>query len=69
MKVACGQQYSGENNSNGFRDREFDIRKGKGTYRIICLGDSVTFGAPEDKVRIEQVYTERLGVLTQFIIL
>lgn len=50
-------------NSKGFRDREFDIKKGKGIYRIICFGDSVTFGAPENKVRIEQVYPKRLEVL------
>lgn len=50
-------------NSKGFRDREFEIKKGEGICRIICLGDSVTFGAPDNKVKIEQVYSERLEAL------
>jgi len=31
-------------NSLGFRSPEFSARKPRGTYRIICLGDSATFG-------------------------
>lgn len=31
-------------NSLGFRGREFDARKAPGTYRILCVGDSYTFG-------------------------
>ena len=31
-------------NSLGFRDQEFPFLKTKGTYRIICVGDSLTFG-------------------------
>ncbi len=31
-------------NALGFRDDEFEKRKPPGVYRIICLGDSVTFG-------------------------
>ena len=31
-------------NSNGIRDREFEIPKPDGVFRIIVLGDSVTFG-------------------------
>ena len=33
-------------NSFGMRDREFSRTKTDGTYRIICMGDSVTFGWP-----------------------
>lgn len=32
-------------NSYGIRDKEFEIPKPKNTYRVIGLGDSVTFGA------------------------
>jgi lysophospholipase L1-like esterase len=31
-------------NSLGFRGAEFDAAKGAGAYRIICVGDSYTFG-------------------------
>jgi lysophospholipase L1-like esterase len=31
-------------NSLGIRNRELTREKGEGTYRILCLGDSVTFG-------------------------
>jgi len=37
-------------NSMGFRDRDFEIPKPDGIYRIVSLGDSITFGifaAPE----------------------
>jgi len=37
-------------NNYGFRGRDFQMEKPAGTYRIICLGDSVTFGwALEDE--------------------
>jgi sugar phosphate isomerase/epimerase len=35
-------------NSEGFRDREFVIPKAPGTYRILTLGDSFTWGAGLD---------------------
>lgn len=31
-------------NALGFRDRDFSVAKPKGTMRVVCLGDSVTFG-------------------------
>jgi lysophospholipase L1-like esterase len=31
-------------NSDGFRDRDFSIKKNTNTFRIIALGDSFTFG-------------------------
>ncbi|MBT6488032.1 MAG: hypothetical protein HOK71_25560 [Planctomycetaceae bacterium] len=31
-------------NSRGFRNREFSLKKPAGTYRIVCIGDSTTFG-------------------------
>lgn len=31
-------------NCRGFRDKEYKIRKGKNIFRILCLGDSSTFG-------------------------
>lgn len=31
-------------NSDGFRDREFDVARTPGTRRIVCVGDSYTYG-------------------------
>ena len=31
-------------NSHGLRDKEYSIKKKKGVFRILCLGDSTTFG-------------------------
>lgn len=45
-------------NSLGFRDVEFDVKKPKGTFRIICMGDSVTYGMP---VKKEETYPKMLA--------
>jgi lysophospholipase L1-like esterase len=47
-------------NSQGFRDEEFPAGKTPGVFRIICLGDSWTFGA---NVGQEQAYPQRLKAL------
>lgn len=47
-------------NSAGFRDREIPPAKEGNTFRIICLGDSVTFGWP---VEPENTYPGRLEKL------
>lgn len=40
-------------NSRGFRDKEYDIKKDRNVFRILCLGDSSTFGF---NVRLEDTY-------------
>jgi lysophospholipase L1-like esterase len=40
-----GQIYRSAANSRGWRDVEHQIENSKGTFRILVLGDSVTFGA------------------------
>jgi lysophospholipase L1-like esterase len=47
-------------NSQGFRDGEFAMPKPPGTFRIICLGDSWTFGA---NVGQDETYPQRLQAL------
>jgi lysophospholipase L1-like esterase len=44
-------------NSNGFRDREFKAKPTKGKKRILCLGNSVTFGW---RVAEEEAYPQTL---------
>jgi len=44
-------------NSSGFRDREFSMHKPEEAYRIIVVGDSVTFGWLE---RLENTYPKML---------
>ncbi len=47
-------------NSYGFRDKEYSINKDVKTYRIITLGDSVTFG---NFLSIEDTFSDQLEVL------
>lgn len=44
-------------NSLGLRDREYSYDKPADTYRILVIGDSVTFGFG---VRLEETYSKRL---------
>ena len=44
-------------NSNGLRDREFPQAPISGVVRILCLGDSLTFG---DGVAVEDTYPKQL---------
>jgi lysophospholipase L1-like esterase len=47
-------------NSSGFRDREFPKTKPSSVFRILCLGDSWTFGA---NVGQQDAYPQRLQAL------
>lgn len=44
-------------NSLGFRDNEYPFSKRTGTYRILCVGDSFTFG---QGVKLEDTYSKVL---------
>ncbi len=47
-------------NSHGFRDKEYEIAKGDATYRIITIGDSITFG---NFMPLEKTYSKQLESL------
>ena len=47
-------------NSYGFRDREYPLIPQAGTVRILCLGDSLTFG---DGVAVEDTYPKQLETM------
>jgi lysophospholipase L1-like esterase len=49
-------------NSDGFRDQEFPKEKPSSAFRIVCLGDSWTFGA---NVSLEDSYPRQLHRLLQ----
>ena len=47
-------------NAHGFRDEEIGVPKPKGVYRILALGDSITFG---DALERSETWVERLESL------
>jgi len=47
-------------NSHGFRDREYRLEKERGVYRIITIGDSITFG---NFLPAEEIFSEQLEAL------
>ncbi|MDD5255895.1 MAG: GDSL-type esterase/lipase family protein [Candidatus Omnitrophica bacterium] len=49
-----------ETNSEGFRDRDFSPDKETGVFRVVCMGDSITFGWP---VPIDETYPNMLEYL------
>ncbi len=49
-----------EFNSVGFWDKELRLKKEEGTFRIICMGDSITFGWPVER---EKTYPKQLEIL------
>ncbi|MFQ5669538.1 MAG: SGNH/GDSL hydrolase family protein [Acidobacteriota bacterium] len=49
-------------NSLGLREREFSPAKSDGVFRVLCVGDSVTFG---HWVEAEQAFPRRLEALLQ----
>lgn len=44
-------------NDDGYRDRKYPLTAGKDTFRIIALGDSVTFGSSKN---VEDTYSKVL---------
>ncbi len=47
-------------NSHGFRDKEYELSKKEGAYRIAVIGDSVTYAG---YLPLEDTYTEQLEEL------
>ncbi len=47
-------------NSHGLRDDEFPVKPHAHTFRILCLGDSLTF---ENGVRTQDTYPQQLEAM------
>jgi len=47
-------------NSLGFRDRDYDHKKPDGAYRILVIGDSITFG---NRMLVADTYPEQLEAM------
>ena len=59
-QTAYTHSFPVKTNSFGLRDREFSLQPSADTVRVLCLGDSLTFGAG---VRNEETYPKQLEVL------
>lgn len=61
-RLAPSHEYSV--NAQGFRDpKETSIHKPPGRYRIICIGDSVTFGVPEELNKPGEAFPKQLEAI------
>ncbi len=52
-----------EINSFGFRDSRESMKKDEDSFRIICLGGSVTYGAPADLIKLKATYPKQLELI------
>jgi lysophospholipase L1-like esterase len=59
-ELRASPTWSVELDSEGFREDELPARKDPGALRVVCLGDSWTFGANVD---VERTYPRRLAAL------
>ena len=57
-----------ETNSDGFRDRDYPVSKDKGVYRILTIGDSLTFGwgVPRKSTYAEQLEARFNGAVPKY---
>jgi len=63
-RLAPSQEYG--MNKEGFRDSQpTRVSKASDLYRIICIGDSVTFGVPVELVETADTFSKRLETLLQ----
>ena len=63
MRPGAVNPYSGireQINRHGFRGADYAVEKPPGVFRIVCIGDSCTFGI---NVSLEEAYPDRLEAL------